>query len=457
MKFNQWTLGLAALGVVSLASAAKAEEKMTPVQAALSSTTISGYVDTSIHWNVGEGNRSVAPVAFNGPGKSDGFNLNVVQLTIAKALDESEWASGYRADLWFGPDANLLGSQSIFASGGKAGTGDLGIRQAYVALRAPVGNGLDFKVGVFDTVIGYETLESGSNPHITHSYGFTMEPTTHTGVLATYRVNDAFSFSAGLANTAGPVINERGHGPNNGSRTVSEDAKTWMASIALTAPDSWGWAAGSTLYAGVVNGFNSAANPTGADDSRNYYVGATLATPVTGLKVGAALDMATVDDSNPGTGDNIWTAGLYASYQASEKLSFHGRGEYLKGDASTGVDDLEVYALTGTIQYDLWENVISRLEIRWDHCIDSGMGSGVFGGQTSAGTLSSSSSSYSDGYSDGYEEGFFDGLNAAEVAAGSKGYYGTSYAESLFGSGAAGLTSGDQDAVLVALQFIYKF
>src|SRR5690606_25053478 len=41
MKFNKWTLGLAAIGVVSLASAAKADEKMSRIQSALSSTTIS--------------------------------------------------------------------------------------------------------------------------------------------------------------------------------------------------------------------------------------------------------------------------------------------------------------------------------------------------------------------------------------------------------------------------------
>ena len=49
MKFNKWTLGLAAVGVVSLASAVKAEEKASSVMTALSSTTISGYVNTSAH------------------------------------------------------------------------------------------------------------------------------------------------------------------------------------------------------------------------------------------------------------------------------------------------------------------------------------------------------------------------------------------------------------------------
>src|SRR5213593_4428491 len=55
MKFNKWTIGLAAVGVVSLASAAKADEKASPisVQTALSSTTLSGSIDTAVHWNIG--------------------------------------------------------------------------------------------------------------------------------------------------------------------------------------------------------------------------------------------------------------------------------------------------------------------------------------------------------------------------------------------------------------------
>lgn len=429
MKFNQWTLGLAALGVVSLASAAKAEEKMNAVQAALSSTTISGYVDTSVIWNPGDGNSSVAPVSFNGPGKSDGFNLNVVQLTIAKALDEGEWSSGYRADLWFGPDANALGSQSISPSGSKASSGDFAIRQAYVALRTPVGNGLDWKMGVFDTVLGYETLESGNNPNITHSYGFTIEPTTHTGLLATYRINDMLTVSAGVANTFGATINERAHGPNTsvGGRTMAESYKAYMGSIAFTAPSDWGWASGSTLYAGIVNGFNTAAG----DAQTSFYVGGTLATPVTGLKLGAAFDYLTLDEySYSNDADSIWTAGLYASYQASEKLSFHARGEYLNGE--TSADNLELYALTGTIQYDLWANVISRLEVRWDYCAGAPGGTGIFGGSVGSG--------YASDYSTMCDVDY--------------GAVGSILGNAFVGGGAGG---GQKNAVLVALQVIYKF
>jgi len=82
MKFNKWTVGLAAVGVVSLASAARADEKVIPLQTALSNTTISGYVDTAAQWNPGtDRNPNGGP---NIPGysyaKNDGFSLNAVDI-----------------------------------------------------------------------------------------------------------------------------------------------------------------------------------------------------------------------------------------------------------------------------------------------------------------------------------------------------------------------------------------
>src|SRR5437870_1170710 len=142
MKFNKWTVGLAAVGVVSLASAARAEEKVSTVMTALSSTTLSGYVDTSAQWNFGTGNARLPDYKFGGSSKADGFNLNVVQIRLEKPLDEAEWAAGYRVDLWAGPDANTLGTQSV--SHEDRISADLAIRQAYVALRMPVGNGIDW-------------------------------------------------------------------------------------------------------------------------------------------------------------------------------------------------------------------------------------------------------------------------------------------------------------------------
>src|SRR5437667_4958438 len=78
MKVNQWTLGLAAVGLVSLPALVQAEEKASAIMTALSSTTISGYVDTSAHWDIGTGNAFVPGFIYNA-GKQDGFNLNKVK------------------------------------------------------------------------------------------------------------------------------------------------------------------------------------------------------------------------------------------------------------------------------------------------------------------------------------------------------------------------------------------
>jgi hypothetical protein len=381
---------------------------------ALAATTISGYVDTSAEWNPGTGNANLPPYKFNSPSKADGFNLDVIQLTISKPLDESDWAAGYRADLWFGPDANVLGTTSTGLN-----STDFGIRQAYVALRAPVGTGLDFKMGVFDSIIGYESLESGNNPNFTHSYGNTIEPQTHTGVLASYRFCDAFSASAGVADTVDPTINSRaqlgssgmvggpfagfwnnlyqaaGISPQQGADAKAESFKTYMGSIALTAPDSMGFLSGSTLYGGIVSGYNDSVWGTGfGANQTSYYAGATVATPVTGLRLGVAFDYLNYQDMNRNLGGNqvslspyAWALAEYLSYQATEKLSFHVRADYTKEKFDLEVNgvgipdarEAKIFALTGTVQYDLWKNVISRVELRWDH---SANGNDMFGGST---------------------------------------------------------------------------
>src|SRR5438094_10019362 len=130
MKVNKWTAGLAAVGLVSLASVAQAEEKpASTVMTALSATTLSGYVDTSAQWNPGTGNERLPDYRFGGSSKADGFNLDVVQIRLEKPLDSAEWAAGYRIDLWAGPDANALGTQS-FGPGAENGiAADFAIRQ----------------------------------------------------------------------------------------------------------------------------------------------------------------------------------------------------------------------------------------------------------------------------------------------------------------------------------------
>src|SRR5207244_7685825 len=75
-------------------------------------------------------------------------------------------------------------------------------------------------------------------------------------------------------------------------------------------------------------------------------------------------------------------------YQIAEQLSFHVRGDYesrspFKGNTypgssfAPGLLPGKAFAATATLQYDLWKNVLSRLEFRWDHAAD---GAAQFGG-----------------------------------------------------------------------------
>ena len=238
-------------------------------------------------------------------------------------------------------------------------------------------------------------------------------------MLASYRFCDAFSASFGVADTVSSTIN--GRAQNGSSGVVSgpfagfwnelynaagvnpsdvtgkdpkaESYKTYMGSMALTAPDSFGFLQGSTLYAGIVNGYNSSVWGTGLGANQtSWYVGSTIATPVTGLRVGAAFDYLNYQDmSRDVNGSNVslnpyaLAVAGYVSYQATEKLSFHVREEYTEqkfGGEVNGVEGpnkAKILATTFTTQYDLWKNVISRVEFRWDH---SANGNDMFQGNT---------------------------------------------------------------------------
>ena len=398
MNVNKWTLGLAAAGVIGFGAIAQAEEASEHVMSAVSGTQISGYVSTSAQWMVGTG-RGVAG-AFVGRSfvdnyqKQDGFNLDVIDLTVSKSLDEGEWAAGYKAELWFGPDANAFGANSAVGAGNAS---DLAIRQAYVELRAPVGNGIDIKVGVFDTPLGYEVTNHDSNPNFGRSYGWGIEPTSHTGILASYKVADFLSVSAGVAN----------NGLNNtiNAKPAVESDKSYMAAMTLTAPSDWGFLSGASLTAGVLETTLSSVSGPGNfannADVMNYYVGAAVPLPIEGWSVGAAYDYRGQSRDNTFNSSYANAVALYLSAKATDKLKVNLRADYSTATSASNVpfggpgtyyatvgndSNNQLFAVTTTLDYSLWANVISRLEIRWDHQLgggvldgNGGVDGGVFG------------------------------------------------------------------------------
>lgn len=372
MKFNKWTVALAATGVVSLVSAVQADESH-PVNTALSSTTLSGYVDTSAIWNFGSGYTVANRFANTASDRQDGFNLNLVKIALEKPIDEGTWSAGYKVETVFGPDADVL--PGVLASG-------VALKQAYIALRAPVGNGIDFKVGQFDPIVGYEVTDSYANPNFSRSFGFNnLEPFGHTGILASYQATEIIGFSAGIAN------GDSGFGLNGGSLTangwpsgrpggsgrgaLAESSKVYMAALVVKAPESTGWLAGSSLYAGVVNGDRKAvAGSTADNDPTLLYVGVSLATPLKALSVGASADLL-LNATATGSYGNAYA--VYAGYQLSEKLKLNNRFEYATsgyGAFLPGSVEDKVIGETLTLDYSLWANVVTRAEFRWDRAVD---------------------------------------------------------------------------------------
>lgn len=380
MKFNKWTVALAATGVVSLASAVQADESH-PVNTALSSTTLSGYVDTSAIWNLGSGSQVANRFANTASDRQDGFNVNTVKLQLEKPIDEGTWSAGYKVETMFGPDANVMPG---------ALTSGVAIKQAYAALRAPIGNGIDFKVGQFDPIVGYEVTDSYANPNFSRSLGFNnLEPFGHTGILASYQVNDIIGVSGGVAN------GDSGFGLNGGSLTASgfasgqvggsmrgllaESARVYMGSVVVKAPESTGWLAGSSLYVGAVNGDANGAK----NDPTLLYVGVSLATPIKELTLGASADLL----FNAGLGGQSYANAyaFYTGYQITEKLKANNRFEYATsgyGAFLPGRAEDKMIGETFTLDYALWSNVLTRGEFRWDRAVDGvASGAGPFNGQ----------------------------------------------------------------------------
>jgi hypothetical protein len=385
MKFNKWTVALAATGVVSLASAVQADESH-PVNTALSSTTLSGYVDTSAIWNFGSGSQVANRFANTGADRQDGFNVNTIKLQLEKPIDEGTWSAGYKFETMFGPDANVMPG---------ALTSGVAIKQAYAALRAPIGNGIDFKIGQFDPIVGYEVTDSYANPNFSRSLGFNnLEPFGHTGILASYQVNDIIGVTGGVAN------GDSGFGLNGGSLTaagfasgqvggsmrgmLAESARVYMGSVVVKAPESTGWLSGSSLYVGAVNGDANGAK----NDPTLLYVGVSLATPIKELTLGASADLL----FNGGMGNSYANAyAFYTGYQITEKLKANNRFEYATsgyGAFLPGRTEDKIIGETFTLDYALWANVLTRGEFRWDRAVDGG--TGPFNGQKNDLSISAS-------------------------------------------------------------------
>ena len=335
MKMNKWTVGLAAAGVVSLSSVAQAQEAAAnAVQTKLATTSLSGYISTSYNWVTGDNTGAERGWALS-EAENDGFGLDVVSLSLGSPMGSGEWATGYNVQLW-------LGEHDL-------ANGDLEqIKNAYVELRVPVGSGLDLQVGQFDTIIGYEGIDFNTNPFYSHSWGFALEPTLHTGVKGTYQVADEMSVSALIAN-------KLGEGGLDVNTAGDQGDKTYGLAATIGAPDSFGSLADAELTVGYIKG-----NDNNADAVQNFYVGASIPTPIENLSAGIAWDVRKAGTA----GQSDSALGLYLAYKVNDQLTTNLRIERVDDGPSGDGPGSDAWDFTLGANYALWDGVITRAEWR---------------------------------------------------------------------------------------------
>ena len=383
MKMNKWTVGLAAAGVVSLASTAQAEENS--VLTALSSTVISGSVEASY----------VGGFSTNNNMHNDGaFEANGASLEIGSPLGEGDYSASYNVGLLFG------GRAQAFAGS------DQTLKTANIGMNLPFGNGVDLTLGLFDTTVGYEVEASASNPNVMRSYGYAQEPLTHTGLMAATEITEGLSVS--LAIVDGFDDNVAQTGDSSGHSDFG-----YVLGAALTVPDSLGFLGGSSLYVGYVDG-KDAGNfglfPTGAADADGnpiqapnvenelLYIGASVNTPIEGVAIGIAYD-----DRQWGNHFDSDSVALYATYSLSEDASLSVRYDNGNIDFGGGNED-SFDNLALTLDYSIWENVLTRFEMGWES------GVGAVGQQALTGGARPSTSG--GGVYDGHGNSSYFALNA---------------------------------------------
>ena len=327
MKAKKWTMSLAAIGVAILTSTVQAEQNKTLT--AMSSTVISGSVEASYNGSFGSGNKL----------GENGFAANGASLTISSPLGSDDYSASFNVEL-------LLGQRAADFSGEG---GDFHIKNANINLNLPYGNGVNLTVGLFDTILGYEVEASGSNPNVNRSYGYDLEPFTHTGLLASSSLTDNISVSLGVANAFDST---------SGLHNEDTSDLALLGGISATAPDSLGFLSGSTVYAGYTQG-------AGEKEDTLFYVGASIASPIKGVSFGVAYDNRGY--ATP-SGDTLVDAGdtnneadavaLYAVWDTTDSTSLG-----LRYDTLDGTDGDSTSMCTVTLSYSVWENVLTRLEL----------------------------------------------------------------------------------------------
>jgi hypothetical protein len=327
----------------------------------LKDVQIDGYLDQSYTYNF---NKPRNP-RYNSfrvyDRKHASWMLNMFQVYVRKD-PTAESRAGFAARLSTGWDADVNSSYR------EHNTDKIDIQELYGQYLFDIGkNGLLVKAGKMATLAGAEVIEQKDNWNISRSflYGYAI-PITHTGIRANYKMNDTYDLTVGV---------------NRGWDTFrhdNNDALSYEARLGAAVNDRL--SLGATVIAG----------PEQESDNRNQRrVLDLVATYKFNEKLTGMLnaDLAAEDRAGTNGGSGKWRGlAAYLKYDHTEKLSYAWRGEVFQdsGGSRTGARQ-SLWENTLTAQYKFRENLIGRLEYRYDHGTKNtfARGNGFASGQSS--------------------------------------------------------------------------
>ena len=325
-------------------------------QGFVSSLRLNGYVSSSFRYTPTSNAGNDLYGLSGGENQRDRFALDVVSLSLSSEEKEEEWASGFHVQTWIGPGADLLGTAGKPNLSSSSDGYDIAIKQAYIKLQLPVGEGLGMKVGVFDKVIGYESTDRNENPFHSHSWGYTVGPRQHTGFIFDYGFTEELKLHFGTANSTSSKIN--GLADNDNQYTL-------IGALQYQLPEQiWGLG-GSDFTAGTVRGrpWTHLNDQPVVREEYYHFSLKDIDTPIENLSAGVAWDI--VDNRGAGkNGDQVW--GAYLKYEATNLLEFNFRGEKFQAGSGLGSSMSDGWGATLGATYKLWSNTLARFEIRQD-------------------------------------------------------------------------------------------
>jgi hypothetical protein len=386
------------------------------VETAQKGIKLSGYVDAGYAYNfTGSGNQSNVGARFGSDTAQRGdFNLYAVKIALEKALtSENKAQAGFRTDVMIGEDASyFINRTAQGVSNTNNNSNSLFLEQAYVSIRAPVGNGWDFKVGKFASILGYEVMERPANMNTTFGLLFNVMPLYYTGVLSSYKFDDYLDGKLG-------VVNGSNSDNNTTTNPNGSDGCAVLAALNVTAPggnanwsNNFQYSTGNDNNTSVSSTSTSIATQAAQATTANvsaytliYNTWGNWAPKFANDKLLFAFNALLGNSSgsvSPNTIGNInstwYGAGAYAKYQFNDWFSLCSRGEYLGSNNSliTGNNGAPTTPSTDgayATGESNWEytitagfNVIDNLLIRAEYRLD--WGSSIYNTGSSTSTSS---------------------------------------------------------------------